>query len=88
MKAFSRLCTYGRFAVGLRRFLRRRLTLEEAEAFIREQLGKREENFLRLVERGVYGYRRSPYRALLQMAGCEFGDLRAMVVRDGMEAAL
>ena len=60
---------YGRFAAGLRRFLRRRMTLRQAEAFIREQLRERERNFLRPIELGVCGDSRSPYRPLLKMAG-------------------
>ena len=88
MKVLSRLWAYGRFASGLGRFLRRRLTVEEAHTFIAEQLHRREQNFLRLVELGVYGYTGSPYRLLLEMAGCELGDLRTMVLRDGIEAAL
>src|SRR5262249_49908726 len=44
--------------------------------------------FLHLVERAIYPYPRSPYRSLLRAAGCEPGDLRALVAREGLEGAL
>jgi hypothetical protein len=79
---------YGRFAWGLRAFLREPLTLEQAQAAVRRRVAERESNFLRLVERGVFGSPRSPYRALLELAQCEFGDLRQMVSTRGLEASL
>jgi len=79
---------YGRFAWGLRSFLQRRLSLEEAREIVRRRMAERESNFLRLVERGIFGYARSPYRPLLQMAGCEMGDLRSMVRTKGLEDTL
>ncbi len=88
MQFSSQLRTYGRFATGFGRFLRRRMTVDEARAFIREQIDRREENFLRLMRKGVYGYEASPYRPLLEMADCAFGDLETMVRRDGIESAL
>lgn len=82
------LRTFARFPFALRRFLQHRLTLDEAKQIVRERLEQREENFLRLVEKCVYGYPRSPYLALLKMAGCELGDLRALVRHKGLESAL
>ncbi len=38
--------------------------------------------------RYVYGYARSPYIALLRLAGCELGDLRTMVRQRGLEPTL
>src|SRR2546429_8777632 len=70
---------YGRFAWGLRGFLRHKISVHEAQAIVRQRMAERENNFLRLVERGVYGYPRSPYRPLLKPAGRELGDLQAMV---------
>ena len=48
----------------------------------RDQLAHREATFLRIVEKSVYGGRASPYRALLRLAGCEFGDLKPLGERD------
>src|SRR5687768_12785846 len=79
---------YARFASGLPGFLRRQLSLPEAEAIVRRRLEAREANFLRLVERGIYGYPRSPYLPLLKHAGCELGDVRTMVRDKGLEGTL
>ncbi len=79
---------YGRFALGLRRFLRQRTTVAEAEQHVRQELAQREANFLRLLERGVFGYRGSPYLPLLKLAGCELGDVRAMLQARGLEPTL
>jgi hypothetical protein len=79
---------YGRFAWGLRGFLRHMITLEEARAIVRRRLAERETNFLRLVERGIFGYPRSPYLPLLKLAGCELGDIRNMVRDKGLEGTL
>lgn len=79
---------YVRFAWGLRGFLRHTLTLEEARASVRQRLAERERNFLRLVEKGVFGYRRSPYLPMLAAAGCEMGDVEQMVRSAGLEGTL
>jgi hypothetical protein len=42
---------YTRFIWGLRAFLSRTISLEEAKAIIRQRMAEREKNFLRLVER-------------------------------------
>ena len=68
-----------RFPFSLRRFLRHRLTLDDARRLAKDRMAHREENFLRLIERAVFAYPRSPYLALLKMSGCELGDLRALV---------
>jgi len=82
------LAMFARFPFALRRFLQHPLTLEEAKAIIRERMEHREENFLGIAERNIYGHARSPYLPLLRMAGCELGDLRGLVNQHGLEAAL
>lgn len=88
MSLASDVRMYARFAVGLRRFMRERTTLEEAYAIVRRRLAERERMFLRIVERGVYGHPGSPYLPLLKMAGCELGDVREMVKTRGVEGTL
>lgn len=78
---------YGRLGHGLRH-LRHPITLEQARAFVRDQLAAREDNFLRLVERAVFGGSDGPYRALFAWAGCEEGDVRRLVRDEGLEGAL
>jgi hypothetical protein len=79
---------FARFAAGLPRFLRRTISLEEAQSMVAHDLAERETNFLRLLKRGVYDNPRSPYLALLRWAGASYGDLEALVLREGIEAAL
>jgi hypothetical protein len=79
---------YGRFALGLRGFLHHRISLAEAEADIRRRMAERDNNFLRLVEKAIFGYPQSPYRPLLKLAGCEMEDIRSMVRNKGLEATL
>jgi len=88
MSALGTLGMYGRFIVGLPGFLRRRITVDEAKAAVREGLANRNANFLRIARRGIYDNPGSPYRALLRMAGCEFGDLEASVRDHGLEPTL
>lgn len=69
-------------------FLARPVTLEEAAAAQRHRLETREASWLAVVRDSVYGYLRSPYRPLLDHAGCELGDLERLVRQDGIEGAL
>jgi hypothetical protein len=69
-------------------FLRRPLTLEEARARIQCNLERRDERFATVVENQIYGYSRSPYLALLRNAGCELGDVLALIRREGIEGTL
>ena len=79
---------YARFAVSYPAFLRFRITPEEGRAELRRRLSQRSENFLRLVEKGVFGHRGSPYQRLFALAGCQMGDLREAVRSQGLEGAL
>ena len=79
---------YARFAWGLRGFLRHTITLEEARAIVRRRMEERETNFLRLVEKGIFGYPRSPYLPLLKLAQVELGDIQNMVRDKGLEDTL
>lgn len=88
MKLFDDVSMVGHLTGGLRRYFRQHLTLDDARALVRERMARRSENFLRLMERAVYGFPASPYLALMKRAGCEAGDLRAGVERDGIETTL
>lgn len=88
MKVLDDAKMYARFAFGLHKFLRKRITLEEARTVIKNNLASRDQNFLRVLERGIYGYAASPYLPLLKWAGCEYGDVEKMVRQDGLTAAL
>jgi hypothetical protein len=88
MSTFSDLRMYGRFIFGLPGFLRRRMTLEEAREAIRHGIAEREDNFLRVVRRGIFEYPKSPYLPLLKHAQCELGDLEASVRSKGLDPTL
>ena len=44
--------------------------------------------FLALVRRTVYAQPESPYRKLLEIAGCDYEDLGRLVTKDGLDEAL
>ena len=77
-----------RLVGGLRAYLRNPLTLVEARALLRQRLERRDADFLALARDAVFANSRSPYRALLRLAGCEYGDLERLVRREGVEGAL
>jgi len=84
----SRLLMVGSLARNLRGFLSTPLASEAAESTIRAQLRQRDASFVAFAARAIYGNPGSPYLALLREAGCELGDLRALVEREGVEGAL
>ena len=77
-----------RFARDLRGFLHDRYTLDECRQHLASQLARRDASFLELVERGVFGNPRSPYRVLLQDARIAHGDIARWVRQAGVEGAL
>lgn len=84
MPLLSDLRMYGRFALGMRSFLRNKMTLEQARTIVRERLARREESFLGIVRDRIFGYARSPYLPLLKEADCAMADIETSVERHGM----
>lgn len=82
------LQTFAQLPLALRRFARHTLTLAEAERVVRERMEHRDERFLRIAERSIYGHPSSPYHALLETVRCELGDLQEMVKRQGLDRTL
>jgi hypothetical protein len=68
--------------------LRRPLTPEDCRRRVVEGLRSRETTFVSTVESKVYRNPRSPYRALLELAGIELGDIVHFVRSEGVEASL
>ena len=64
------------------------MTLQDSRRLIRQRVETREQQFLALVNRYVYGDFPSPYRSLLEHAGCTRGDLEEMVRQRGLEPTL
>ena len=77
-----------RFLLWLPAFLRSPVNRTDAEAIVRRRLATREGDFLALAQHAVYSGRASPYRKLLDHAGCQYADLERLVRREGLEGAL
>ncbi len=88
MSSLPDLLVASRFFFRLPAFLRRPVTGQEARVILRRRLEQREHTFLALARRALYGNPESPYRQLLDFAGCEYGDLERLVSQDGIEQAL
>jgi len=84
----DRAARYWRFAWGLRDFLKDPVTVERSRHIIQQRMADREKNLLALAKGAIYGNENSPYLKLLNLAGCEYGDLEKLVYSDGVEAAL
>src|SRR3990172_1237896 len=83
---------YFRFINGLRKFSKKRLAPEEAATlarkFIKKRVAAREDNFLNLVERGIFQNAKSPYLKLLRPKRIAFRDVKSWVSKQGLEASL
>jgi len=83
---------YYRFISGLRKFNKMRFAPEEAinlaRTFIKQRVAAREDNFLNLVEKGIFQNAKSPYLKLLRPKRITFEDLKSWVSRHGLEASL
>jgi hypothetical protein len=77
-----------RFGAGLKHFVRERVSVEDARSIVRHRMQRRDLALLYKLEYAIFGYARSPYRALLRHAGCELGDVRKLVRENGVEGAL
>jgi len=83
---------YARFISGLHKYFRGRLepqeALEQARKLLKKRIASRERNFLSLVEKGIFGYAKSPYLRLLAAKRIDFADIRKWVEGEGIEATL
>lgn len=77
-----------RLLASLPRFLRTPFGLTEARETLERRLAERETRFLALANRWIFGQASSPYRRLLEHAGCGPEDLEELVRSDGLEGAL
>jgi hypothetical protein len=87
-EALATLRMFGRYASGIRGFLKEQLNAEDCRRIVLNQKAHRQEGFLAMLERGVYDNPRSPYRKLLEHAGVQFSDAAMLVARLGLEGAL
>ncbi len=86
--SFEDLRTAAHLLRGPPGFLRSPVTLQEARRTLDHRLVNREARFLTLVDAAIYGHAASPFRPLLPQTGCQPGDLRQLLTREGLEDAL
>lgn len=83
---------YLRFVFGLRKYFKNRITpqeaIERARKTLRERVSHRQENFLRLLEQGVFNYAKSPYKPLLKNRKIGLEDIKKWVGNEGIEQTL
>jgi hypothetical protein len=87
-RTIGELRSAGRFLTGLRSFLRHPLDLTSAQQQLETQLAQREASFRAVVQHAIFDRPASPYRRLFEWAGITFGDVDAMLVKDGLDATL
>jgi hypothetical protein len=69
-------------------FLRHPMSPADARMSLSRRFARREADFLALVRRTIYQHAASPYRHLLDFAGCTYGDVARLVQEEGVEGAL
>ena len=88
LKILRDTASYARFLAGLPALLRKRVDPEEARELMIRRIEEREENFLALARRSIFGRPESPYLRLLSLAGCEQADLETLVRDRGLLSAM
>jgi hypothetical protein len=83
---------YVRFVNGLQKYLINSQNPDEAlikaKVKIAKRMENRIENFLNIIDKGVFNYNKSPYLPLLQKRKIDFKQIKSMVEKEGIEAAL
>ena len=79
MSGIGEVVTGLRLAAGLPSFLRQQVSPEQARLILRHRLEHRADDFLNMARAAIYPRPKSPYRQLLQLAGCEYGDLERLI---------
>jgi hypothetical protein len=77
-----------RFVTALPAILRHPVDPGRAREIVRARIERRAADFLDVARRAIFGQPGSPYRRLLNAAGCEVEDLERLVARDGLDATL
>ncbi|MBN2325237.1 MAG: hypothetical protein JXQ30_16020 [Spirochaetes bacterium] len=88
MSLLTKILKYWRFASGLRGFLGEKLSAKRCYEIIKKSQKNREQSFLDVVRKAVYGNKKSPYLKLLRLARLGYDDLERMVHSEGIESAL
>jgi len=83
-----RLSSLARRALGLRGFLSEPVVPQQSRDDLQARLAMRNHLFLDSVRLLVFGHEASPYRVLLEHAGCSYADVEAGVREHGVEHTL
>ncbi len=62
--------------------------LAQAQKLLSERYAAREKNFLHIVEKGIFGYKKSPYIPLLESKKISYDNIQQWVENDGIEKTL
>ena len=73
---------------GLPAILRNPYNVDSAKDILQRRINNREPTFLKLIRGAVYENPESPYLKLFDLVGCEYGDLKNLVKKNGLEGAL
>ncbi|HEX7587124.1 MAG TPA: hypothetical protein VF478_02305 [Anaerolineae bacterium] len=87
-QTFDHVKTLLQFPAALWKYKGFKLSVGQAQEIMREQMDQREDNFLRIVDQCIYNHAPSPYLRMLQMSGCQYGDVQRLVRDQGLEGAL
>ncbi|MBN1367988.1 MAG: hypothetical protein JW967_08680 [Dehalococcoidales bacterium] len=82
------IAKYNRLVWDLRDFCKYEITIEKSKQILLDRINNRGKNFLTIVRNAIYENPKSPYLQLLNIAGCEYGDIEKDVINDGIESTL
>lgn len=75
-------------AIGFFEYMRKPLDKKSAIAEVRHRIENRDKSFLGLAGKLIYENPNSPYRKLLEWAGCDYADLESGIRTDSLESTL
>ncbi|MFC1846845.1 hypothetical protein ACFLYS_02150 [Chloroflexota bacterium] len=88
MNSLPRLNMYLRLVRDYRQFIKNPITIDKVKNIVQKRFENRNRSFLSLVRNTIYKNKNSPYSKLLNIAGCEYGDLEKLVKSNGIEYTL
>ncbi len=79
---------YFRFYINLKPFLETIISKEAAKEAIKQRLVNREENFLRLIKKGIFLNKKSPYLKIFKLIQISYDDIERMINKNGLSETL
>ncbi len=75
---------YTRFYINLKPFLETTISEEAAKKIIKQRLVNREDNFLKLIKKGIFLNKRSPYLKIFKLIKISYDDIERMINKNGL----